>query len=351
MDATGHKKYLLALALFTLFSCLATFVLNYVVDPLWHHGGNKITGRNFAFNERLSKINHYLKSPQSYDCIILGSSRTTLINEKLFADYRCFNLAFSAATAGELIEYARYINAVGRQPKFALIGVDGRNFWREREDSKSPVFIRELLEPPSMFQDYFNLTSLWWSIRTLLNDSPHSRYYQRNFEPGILPVPEFKPPACVTLSNSGLRYKPDTLSDYRSLRALWPGTRLVGYVPPIAAIELAPLYFDGTLADYTKVIYAAAAVFDEFYDFSLPSSVTADPSLSYDGDHYNLQVNQKIAAIVAGKLPSSGFGMAVTVTSQSVYQSQFQRAVNAYINTHKITIDPGPACLKTSEAR
>ena len=54
--------------------------INWLIDPLWYNKGNRITGRNFSFNERISKTNLLLNSDtRTYDCLILGSSRTTLL--------------------------------------------------------------------------------------------------------------------------------------------------------------------------------------------------------------------------------------------------------------------------------
>ena len=38
----------------------ACFLINCLVDPLWYLRGNVLTGINYPFNERLSKINQFL---------------------------------------------------------------------------------------------------------------------------------------------------------------------------------------------------------------------------------------------------------------------------------------------------
>ncbi|HEY9301247.1 MAG TPA: hypothetical protein VIQ31_33770 [Phormidium sp.] len=76
---------------FLVFGCVTAGVLgtigtlNYLVDPLWYSSGNRLTGENFPFNERISKTNLFLRSnTQDYDCLIVGSSRVIALNSSEF---------------------------------------------------------------------------------------------------------------------------------------------------------------------------------------------------------------------------------------------------------------------------
>src|SRR2546430_12505265 len=96
--AQGKKRlrtfiiWLLAAAGVVVAGCFAT---NCLVDPLWYLRGNVLTGINYPFNERLAKIIRLLPRLNDYDCLILGTSRATLLPEEQIPGYRCFNLAFS----------------------------------------------------------------------------------------------------------------------------------------------------------------------------------------------------------------------------------------------------------------
>src|ERR1700730_73349 len=80
-------------------ACLAA---NALVDPLWYFAGNVVTGVNYAFNERLAKVNRLLPRLEQYDCLILGSSTSALLPERQIAGQRCFNLGFSSGVVPEL---------------------------------------------------------------------------------------------------------------------------------------------------------------------------------------------------------------------------------------------------------
>src|SRR5438132_6171269 len=90
--------WLLASAFLIVAAC---FTVNCLIDPLWYLRGNVLIEINYPFNERLSKLIHFLPKMQDYDCIIFGSSRATLLPEETIKGYRCFNMAFSDGQASE----------------------------------------------------------------------------------------------------------------------------------------------------------------------------------------------------------------------------------------------------------
>ena len=116
---------------------LLCLFINIVTDPLWYFEGNSIKNKNFAFNERLSKTNRFLKSRHDYDSLIFGSSRTTVLNETLIENYRCFNYSFSGGRIEEFSAFASYIKDTGFTPRLIIIGVDDFNF--EKNDDKEEI--------------------------------------------------------------------------------------------------------------------------------------------------------------------------------------------------------------------
>src|SRR5882724_7870640 len=82
--------------------CLAA---NALIDPLWYFSGNVVTGVNYAFNERLAKLNRLLPRLQQYDCLMLGSSTTALLPERRIEGHSCFNLGFSSGVVSEMLLY------------------------------------------------------------------------------------------------------------------------------------------------------------------------------------------------------------------------------------------------------
>ena len=84
---------------FTLYGLVTSVLLgsvaaiNWAIDPLWYGNGNILNGKNFTFNERITKTNLFLRTNEkvNYDCIILGSSRVTALRPSNFVNQQCFN--------------------------------------------------------------------------------------------------------------------------------------------------------------------------------------------------------------------------------------------------------------------
>jgi len=282
-------------------------VVNLLVDPLWYLHGNVVTGVNFAFNERVAKINQFLPRMQDYDCLIMGSSRTTLLPERRFSEHRCFNLAFSGGRINEFLLYAEYLRARGFAPSLLIIGVDPFNFHGPMPDPDVPDFVRRGADPPSLMRTYLSLDALGFSIRTLKGDSPHHRYYDRDLNCRILArARAYHPPRVLTPFPEPSDVHTERAALYLQLRNVFPAAHAIGYVPPVSAWTIGRISLSGDLGGYLTALARVAAAFDEFLDFGIPSAITATTSDTYDGSHYSEAVNAQIAAALQSDQPDPG---------------------------------------------
>lgn len=284
--------------------CLA---VNLLVDPLWLLRGNVVTGVNFAFNERVAKMNRFLPRMKEYDCVIIGSSRATLLPERQIRGYRCFNLAFSGGRINEFLLYGAYLRARGFAPSLLIVGVDPYNFFGPMPDPDMPDFIRTGSDPPSLLRSYLSLDALGFSIRELEGDSPHHRYYDRDLNCRILArAREYLPPRVLTPMPEHSLAEVERAALYVQLRQMFPTARAIGYVPPISAWTMARISLSGDLDGYLTALGRVAAAFDEFLDFGIPNTITATPTDTYDGSHYSEAVNAHIAAALQTGQPDPG---------------------------------------------
>lgn len=324
----------------------ATLTLNVVIDPLWYFSGNRVFPENYAFNERLAKSNQLLKDPGAYDCLIFGSSRTTLLDEDLIAGHNCFNYAFSGGRAGEFAVFARFARAFSVEPSMVIVGVDGKT---PESNHDIPEFVLALERPPAAWQSYLSIDVLKFTARTLQRKSPFPRYYTGELKGAVLPNhPRYLPPKNL---DSGAASGPLSLQNgylYLQIRAALPAATYVGYVPPINAWWIAEMDRSGNLDGYLDKLYATAQLFDRFYDFSVPSLITADPSRTYDGSHYMPDVNQTIAGILGGD-PMS-FGLGVHRLDRDTYRQRYKSAVRAFKKCLNRTSNPQPSEISDGSA-
>ncbi len=296
-----YLGWLLASAFFIVAAC---FVVNCLVDPLWYLRGNILTEINYPFNERLSKLNHFLPRMQDYDCIIFGTSRATLLPEEKIEGYHCFNMAFSDGQGSEYLAYAKYLRQRGFAPRLLVVDVKQEEFVGPTHPAELPEFIRTGEAPSSIFATYLSLDALDFSIRTLRKDPPHHRYYDKNFSAELEVRSKrhrFNPTLPIKPSPPPFDVHPERAAVYTELRQQFPMARAIAYVPPVSAWSIAAFSLTGSLDLYLAAVDQVAASYDRFLNFSVPSPITASREGTYDGSHYSRAINARVAGALLAK--------------------------------------------------
>ena len=293
----------------------AVATLNYVIDPLWFFGGNKLQGRNFPFDERVARVARFAAGGRDFDCYIFGASRTAMMNERDFKGRNCFMVSFENASPSELVAYAKYVKAhARREPDFVVVGVDDFDFIDQADAHNLPPAVANN-EIPRFWDYYFSLDVVRWSLATALDLSPKPRYYGKDLTGQIRPDAGSLPILRMKLE-PGQKWHMSlaSVTEYAKFRRIFPKAHIVAYATPIAAAKIQQFQQSGLLPFYLQALHATAAQFDEMYDFSIPSAVTANPHLTYDGSHYQPAVSDVIAAAIQEHKPAFG----ITVSGQSL---------------------------------
>lgn len=322
---------------FSLYALVTTLLLgsvaaiNWAVDPLWYGRGNILTGKNFAFNERITKTNLFLRTKDraDYNCLILGSSRVTALRASEFGNNNCFNYALKGAEIPDLVNYANFLRDEGIDPEVVYIGVDGLNFV-EKERVEASTTVRNL-QTKSSIEAYLSADVLLFSAMTLLGVSPDpGNYYDRNFEPADFDNPptynpEFYQPA------SQQRCDLSSVETFKNLREFFPNAKFIGYVPPRSAWSMVnDTYGRGLMDCYLTAFHQLSQSYDRMYDFSIPSQVTENPAHTYDGSHYSVAVNNRIAGILQQK-STTNFGVRVDDYSFSEYRNIYRQELRDFL--------------------
>ncbi|MFT5721800.1 MAG: hypothetical protein ACI9W6_002116 [Motiliproteus sp.] len=324
----SHLNYLLGTSGIALLLLGLVFTLNLLVDPLWFFAGNRFDNHNYRFNERVSKLNRLLKHRDDYDCLILGSSRVTLLDERQLDVGRCYNLSFSGGSVAEFIAFAKYLQQQGVAPQTLVVGIDDFNFSQQTITPDLPDFVAENQAPDPLVRSYLSLSVLGFSWRALYG-SDEARLLPRYYDEQLICRVRENPPVYVTAGEiekySSLQeiFRAERAAYYLELRGLFPQARFIAYVPPISLWITLGREQGGSLPGYLRAIYESAQFFDQAWDFSAPSTITADASRTYDGSHYDLEANAQIARVLNGE--QSTEGLALTGLSFDAYRSAFYR--------------------------
>ena len=309
--ARGFRGFLGALVLTVLVLGGLMLALNRLVDPLWHFQGNQLTGTNLVLNERQSKLNQLLRNPDAYDCLIFGTSRTTLMHTAAFRQNRCFNLAFSAGQPREFVAYARYLAHMGIEPEVVYVAIDARNMRTALPPPDVPPHVATLGQPRHWLVDYLSVDSVLFSVRTLVDASSLVRRYDSDFQAIIGPHGPYRIPGAVTAH--GIALAPDAARPWVRLADIFPQARMVGYVPPLAGWRCLRELTPENLETYLSTLRRIAMAYDRVVDFSVPSPVTQALDNTYDGSHYDLAVNARVARRLETGTddPDEAFGVTV----------------------------------------
>ncbi|MBE9180811.1 hypothetical protein IQ268_19815 [Oculatella sp. LEGE 06141] len=300
-------------------------LINWMVDPLWYSHGNRITGQNFSFNERISKTNLLLQSKdEGYDCLIFGSSRVTLLKESSFKSRHCFNYSFSAGKIEEFVEYAKLAKVQGINPETVYVGVDSFNFSQKPVSEKTTV-----VDIKPGFIAYLSLDVLIFSVKTLLGFSPDPRYYNQHFESEVIDdLPQFDP-TFFNNQTEGLCDR-SKVAKYKELKAIFPDAEFVGYVPPVSAWNVVNEVYSRDLTDCTlQAFYQISRIYDEMYDFSIPSTTTAQIGNTYDGSHFYPHVQAQVSLVLQGK--NTGFGIELDDYSLAEYEKLYKAKIKTFL--------------------
>ena len=275
------------------------FTINCLVDPLWYLRGNVLTGINYPFNERLAEIIRLLPRLQDYDCLILGTSRASLLPEEKIQGYRCYNLSISDGQAPEYLLYAKYLRERGFAPRLVIVDVKRAEFLGPEQTVEVPDFVRDGAGPPSIFASYLSLDALDFSIRTLRGDAPHHRYYDPDFRAQLEVRSKrhrYDPKGPIEPQPEPFDVHAERAAAYIEVRRQFPMARAIGYIPPESAWRIAAFSLTGQLDAYLAAIGQVAAAYDEFLDFSIPSALTEGKEGTYDGSHYARALNARVLA-------------------------------------------------------
>ena len=305
--------------------------INWLVDPLWYGNGNILTGKNFAFNERITKSNVFLRTKEkiNYDCLILGSSRVIALRASSFKNNRCFNYAIKGGEIEDFVDYGKFLQETGFNPQRVYIGVDGLNFVAKNRRKREPFDINTVATQ-SPLQAYLSADVFTFSLMTLLGISPDpGNYYDRNFEPVDFDNPPKYQPAFYK-SLPPQQCDLSTVQTFAELRKVFPNAEFIGYVPPRSAWSMVNDTYGRDLMDcYLQGFHQLSKNYDAMYDFSVPSEITKNPDHTFDGSHYSVKVNDKIAAILQDK--EENFGLRVDEYSFEDYRRLYLAQMRQFL--------------------
>ncbi len=289
---------------------------NYYIDPLWcFNHSHKYNQIQIPFDERQQKTNRIHFGPADYDTLVLGSSRTTYMDQEELIGHKAYNYALSIMLLEEYYEYIEYAKQqTGHEFEYIILGLDffvtNQNLKLQNEFRPPAYYIGISEEFGYRYKHLISLDVLEFS-RKNYNASkagiPVTFDYDRQ---GRKTLRRLSPEETRTLVAANLtNYEQNIFSNYQyrdvkgiltRLKDANPETRFVVFTTPTARPLWDLMTQQGLLPYYQQWLEDCVAVFGQVYNFDYPNSVTNDLGNFYDASHVYPGVETWIAHKITG---------------------------------------------------
>ena len=342
------KKWLSIVFLLTGMIMIPLGGINYFIDPLWtfshEHRWNQTQS---DFDERQQKTN-YVEAHQmeAYDSLLLGSSRSTHINQNDFKKMHLFNYAVSGMYPHEYKGYIDFFKRkIGHPLKYIVIGADFYNILMPSENAqfKEPRFYIQNSE--DFFYKYRMLFTLDLFKKSLKNIRYTYKgkdvYYDRK---NIKYSHHVSESARLKAYTRNLKQhteafvkrplNPDYLELLIEIKRENPESQIVVFTSPITANLLVSILRSADkLEDYKTWLRNLVDIFGQVYHFMDINSITTNLQNYPDDDHYYDHVAKALVARISGRenehLPKD-FGVILEKSTIEAYLEKFEKAFALY---------------------
>lgn len=324
-----YKKWTICLIALVGTIILVTATLNFIFDPLWCFPNiNRFTRVSTIIDQRLQKTNLLTFGDNGYDAVIIGSSRSELLNQNEFGAYKTFNYAVPAITCREYLSYLNYFKGKnGKVPKAIFIGLDffstSRNIPTKSKDAQ--LYFSESNERMYRIKKLLGIDTLRILINARFNNEQYFKYDRLDnlLVPGAISTEELQRIFAIRLnmfkqtfySRSSYRYDESVTTVYAELVRSNPESTLIAFITPESQQLYEYLIKSGRFNDYARWLQDVVTAFGGVYNFMYVNTITRDPSNYVDADHFYPRVGTLIAHKLAGvsdvKIPAD-FGVYVT---------------------------------------
>ena len=346
------KQWIKTFLTLSLFTFCSIGLINYTIDPMWTFNHmNQFNRIQEGFNERQQKSNYvYFHKLNQFDGILLGSSRTTFINQYDFAPIKIYNYSFNSVYP---FEYKKYIDFAkqnsSKKFKYIIIGID---FY----GSNTPNMETIKFYPP---EHYFNntLSFLYKYKMLILKDTLEKsliniknsvkNYKQHGFSRNNI---KYNPKVSETerlkrylanitrhtdeMSSKNYTYNENYINILKQIKKDNPHTKFIIFTSPITANLLVSIIKNGNrLQEYERWLKETISVFGEVHHFMNINTVTKNLQNYADDDHYYPYIGTLITHKIINKKDNNipkDFGILLDNENINKFLIKFHQEVKKY---------------------
>lgn len=305
------KTFVITIISLVILSIFPVGFFNYLIDPMWtFNQSNPYNDVQTVINERQQKTNTIHFQPFEYDTLLLGSSRSTYINQHEFKDMSVYNYAVSDMS---ILEYKSFLDFAKREKgsefKTIILGLD---FFKTSVQESKPLSIDDYVAAANEpFYRYKNLLSkeiLEYSWRNYQMSRADKIVEVRNYNrENVASAMAIDPDVKIDQTTEKIQkfrdvfygdtyeYNPEYKNILKELKENNPKTSFIVFTTPISTELFQALVDEGRLEDYDQWLRDIISEFGGVYNFMYPNSVTNDIYNYFDGHHFYPHVGTFIA--------------------------------------------------------
>lgn len=342
---TQSRQFVLLFFLILFLTLVPLAAFNYAIDPLWTFSSkNEWNDHQDVIDERQQKTNRMYYQPFSYDTILLGSSRSTYVDQHQFDQMNVYNYSVSNMSIREYDTFLAFAKEQSEEPvQRVILGLDF--FKSSVQESSKPYSLTnyetKLEDPLYRFKNLLSLDTFkysWSNARMSWKDEVSlERVYSRENVASARKISQEE--LDENTKEKIERFKEEFYGDsyvynprYKEFLQIFnerhPEVEKIVYTTPISMELFDALVETGHLSDYEQWLRDLVEVYGGVYNFMYPNDVTNDLSNYFDGHHFYSETGTKIAErINAGPDAESSFGVYVTEDNIDSHLQQVRDAV------------------------
>ena len=280
-------------------------------DPLCSTGTIRKYNRIIpVIDARLQKTNLLMRSKDSYDALLIGSSRVEQFKQEDFLPLRVFNYSAPAMYLDELEEYIDlFLRVNNSKPEVIFLGLDfyGTNL-KMHKHARPPGYYIKTCSSPFTLGTFLNLDTLKYSLRMACCKKARFNYDRMTLDKltGLFSREEtekLREGDKVVFAQTfygDYAYNPDYHRQLQSLKERYGQIRFVVFTTPETMELFQVLVAKERLGDYERWLRDIVDVFGSAYNLMLPTRITIDREIFFDAHHLYPEKATPVIRLITG---------------------------------------------------
>ena len=346
----GEKKMIVAIFVCVLCPFIFIAFLNLIIDPYFLYGAPTHKYNRFYeyTDERIEKANRiYYGKKESYDSVLLGSSRATFVNQYDFKGQKLFNFAVASMIPFEYESYLELMKAKGHTLETIYLQIDffgaNTNYQKEAKERYEKTFkplknpfnqVEKLFIPSKLLKEIplENLRGIQWNM---YYSRDNIKYKKETTEEERLKAfrHTLKRHTLEFIKNNFIYDEQELKNALMRIKNNNPQSHFVIYTSPITtALFVSQINFAKRWEEYKKYIRLYIDIFGGIYQFEGFNEITQEVQNYPDDDHFYPYIGTLIAKTLTDKsfIPIKDFGIYLDASNVENYFKELEKQLQNY---------------------